>query len=410
MSKSVKIEYLDKNDIDKEKIENNALRCINNSLLGEYNNTSRMFQKGEIIYLNPTEQLCIKDAVKGADSVATVLSSGDFAIESVYHGVKDILTFDINKAQYYIASLKLAALQNMDYKSYNSFLSDVHNIRDFLSTDMYSELKKNSDCSSDVYYFMDVFLNKYNEAVDYIYNFLCSKKLINDRALIKPSDYTRDEYMKFMSKKLASCLELGFKFPLSYVQMDALLSMLVFGYSSQSIFQYIHGYIGQSYDNTYMHDEDSFNEAKNALSGVKISFINTDLSQLKNNLDRISYTSNSNFNGFKVIYLSNIPEYIKSNEFVSTVDNQLVPLLQDDGVILYCCQGISSNRLNISQAELDYIRSHDNYNDYSFVTQRNNIESYSMLSKKYNVDTVETEAFAGDGVEKKDTFVYVRKK
>ena len=121
MSKSVKIEYLDKNYIDKEKIENNALRCINNSLLGEYNNTSRMFQKGEIIYLNPTEQLCIKDAVKGADSVATVLSSGDFAIESVYHGVKDILTFDINKAQYYIASLKLAALQNMDNKSYNSF-------------------------------------------------------------------------------------------------------------------------------------------------------------------------------------------------------------------------------------------------------------------------------------------------
>ena len=103
-----------------------------------------LFDSGKVFYLNPTEELRMGDIVKPGRKTATVLGSGDFAMDSIYHGVSDITCFDINKYQYYIAALKLKALQNMSYDEYCNFFSDSRYDSKLLNPIIYDKLKSNS--------------------------------------------------------------------------------------------------------------------------------------------------------------------------------------------------------------------------------------------------------------------------
>ena len=122
---------------------------------------------------------------------------------------------------------------------------------------------------------------------------------------------------------------------------------------------------------------------------------------------------NSDFKGFQSIYLSNIPEYMSGKFFRSVIDNELMELLSDDGVIVYCCQGLSPKSLK------DGVKvSEDEFEDFfmdrdviSKTQQKNNIDGYSLLKKKYDVSVDEVPSMSmSNGFEDKDTFVYVKKR
>ena len=80
----------------------------------------------------------ISSLIVSKEACATVLGSGDFVIDASYHGTREILIFDINGNQYYPAALKLKGLQNMSYKEYWDFFSNVNN-PDYLSQEKYKE-------------------------------------------------------------------------------------------------------------------------------------------------------------------------------------------------------------------------------------------------------------------------------
>ena len=94
----------------------------------------------------------MKDVVKKDSVCATVLSSGDFALDSIFNGAREVITFDINENQLYSASLKLAAIQNVGYEDYYNFLANSC-CDSFLSNDIYSFIKEKSNDESFVFEF-----------------------------------------------------------------------------------------------------------------------------------------------------------------------------------------------------------------------------------------------------------------
>ena len=85
-------------------VKKRASRCVQGKcrITSLSDNLSKqMFDDAPTLYLNPTEKMILSDVIETSDPVATVLGSGDFAIESSFHNVNEILTFDINSNQYY---------------------------------------------------------------------------------------------------------------------------------------------------------------------------------------------------------------------------------------------------------------------------------------------------------------------
>jgi hypothetical protein len=138
-------------------VKKKASRCIRGkvriSSLGE-NLSKQMFDDAPTLYLNPTERMRFSDIISTSDPVATVLGSVDFAIESSFHGVNDILTFDINSNQYYMAALKLKGLQNMSYQDYWNFFSNVDS-QAWMSPEQYKKLQAQAENDPSLYAFFD---------------------------------------------------------------------------------------------------------------------------------------------------------------------------------------------------------------------------------------------------------------
>ena len=101
--------------------------------------SEKIFDDSRVIYANPTEKLMIGDFVKEGDKFATVLSSGDFALDGVFHGAKEIATFDINKNQFLMAELKTKGVQKLSYDDFVAFFSDVSS-DGYLSSEIYRKV------------------------------------------------------------------------------------------------------------------------------------------------------------------------------------------------------------------------------------------------------------------------------
>ena len=374
------------------------------------NMTKGLFEDGKVFYLNPTEELRMKDIVKKDSTTATVLGSGDFAIDSVYNGVNNVLTFDINQFQFFPASLKLKFLQNISYNEYCDFFSDDDNTK-FLSLKTYDLIKSISRFNPDLYCFMDIILNRINEArkkvrenITYdpfyeIINEVYNGSMFNDTCL--------EEFIKLMDIKVdenATDLYLNFifnKFGLTYNAPEEL--------------QILHGLATYKNRDNYLENEESYNKTSQLIRDSKIKFVNCDVSNLKTKLKEVGYL-NSDFKGFQSIYLSNIPEYMSGEHFYSIVNNELMDLLLDDGIIAYCCQGITSKTLKEGKKQLD--REEDEIEDFfadrnplNIIQLKNDVEGYNLLRKKYDIALDESESISlSNGYEDKDTFVYVKKR
>lgn len=354
-----------------------------------------LFADGPGVYLNATEFLVMGDFIKENDNFATVLSHGDFALDAIYHGAKDVTTFDINNNQLQVANLKFRALDKLDYETYFDFFCDVDS-EYYLSPELYQQVKSGN--KKDLWFFF----------WDYFMKVRMEEKIRMKKSpfydLVKQMLYSGSSFdglnLPFMTKD-------G-----NYgdVVFDKLLSIIDPSYKSSSFFKSLQGYGGKKVVGSYLESQESYLTTREKIKDVSVSYVKSDINSLKNRLVSSSYNK-----AFNSIYLSNIPEYLNSDIFFSTVNDQLMPLLKDDGVIVYCCQGVdpqllykaSGNDVLQMRKECLSMRSSDLVTTFQEI---NDIESFQKLRELYDVSTSVTDAMGvGNGKANTDVFVYVRK-
>lgn len=346
---------------------------------------------GSHLYVNPTEYMLIKDYVSEGDSVATVLGSGDFAFEAVHKGASEVFTFDINRLQYYMASLKTLALTSLTREEYLKFFTKVES-DDFLSYRLYEKIRKHPLSSkSAIFSFWDDLFFELEES----------------RRLFKKNEM----YQKLMYiKKLRQSGEFDFMsalfgtlFSTDYLICDSVFNNMAeqVGAKPSKFLSMLHGEQGKVEEGTYLSSDSSYGKLQS--SKTKVFYASGDIIKFNLLLDKNKYLSNPNFKGFNLIYLSNIPQYIGEDLFTKTVSEQLIPNLVDGGSILYCCQGI--NLTNLSDTEID--RMVKDYKKELSLMDSQSIEyitivqslvsllSYKQLRERYNVEIIGHESYGG---------------
>lgn len=380
---------------EKEKeIRKQAKKCLSDKVVltdPTTNLSKQLFEDAPTLYLNPTERMHISNLVVPNSRFLTVLGSGDFAIDASFHGAKEVLAFDINKNQYYPAALKVKGLQNMNYEDYWNFFSNVES-PDYLSMDVYNKLKKESDFDKSLYAFFDEVISQKE----------------NDRRSLKL-------FLKKMGLDLNMLNQIGLLFgnnsEMNEVELDIALSRMNLGYSGSSVYRTISGLAGFKTKGTYMEDEQSYKETQEKIKATKLSFTKADLARLKSVLE-----STGNKEKFNAIYLSNVPEYINGDVFANIVENQLMPILEDGGVISYCCQSTDIKTLNINETELNELKNNTGVlingftNPVSLFQRINSIEALNLLREKYEIELQEEETAAEiNGLDSNDSYVYIKK-
>ena len=372
------------NDIRKE-----AQECLDGkAVITNLNDLSgQLFSSGTTLYLNPTERMYMSEIVKPGSSIATVLASGDFAINAVHLGANDLLTFDISKNQYYAAALKLKFLQNMSYEDFCTFYGNGET--GLLSSQLYQKLKSISGVDYSLYPFFDYFMK------------------------IKEADENRlTDFMKRLTKNdpsLASQLE-GHRLEETFRVIRE-----VFGLDLTTAYTTIRGTLAMKTNGTYLESADSYKKTQEKMKAARMFHVTTDLARLKTQLEALKFAKKTGITSFDSIYLSNIPEYINGQSFARIVDQELMPLVKDDGVISYCCQSTDKKTVMRPEKELELLRKEVAYgngmNPFDGFQKINSAEGYNKLQECYDVDLQEVDALADcNGQEAHDTYVFVRKK
>ena len=296
--------------------------------------------------------------------------------------------------------MKLKFLQNMSYEEFCSFFSDEY-VNSLLSKDVYEKKVKGIGIDEDVSSFMNVIIDKYIDAKRYV-----RKNIKKDPLYLVLNDLIGEDYDDLELERILSKMLNSFE-NMTDLDFNKLFCKLGFFYKQPELFRVLRGLNVVRYSGSYLENEDNYNNTKDLISNCKISFINTDVNNLKYKLKRLGYLD-SDFKGFDSIYLSNIPEYMNGSFLVHTIENDLIDLLADDGVIVYSCLGVSNDRLTNSSCG-DFDVSCDN--PLVLIRLINDINGYSLLKDKYNVNTIESNYKSlNNGYEDKDTFVFVKKK
>lgn len=364
--------------ISSSELEKMGRECISNYSqkrkvsINDYENADKLsvalFEDSPHIYVNPTENLVLGNYVKDGDTIATVYGSGDFALDAVFHGAREVVGFDINEFQYPVGAFKTMSLEILSYSDYFTFFSDTRSSL-YLDKGIYNTIKLGNP-KNKFYKFWDPIINQYDK----------DKQVLRGDPMVGMGEFSL------------------FEIALTYAK--------VMGIKYAKIPELIMGPQGVQTPGSYNENAGSYEATGEKLKSSKISFLKSSLLGFRRQLVLSKYL-NSDFSGFDTIYLSNVPEYIKGNAFVDTVKKQLMPLLKDDGSIVYCCQGRDLEVLNGSTSSLNL----DNNLSVDAVLEKNDVIAFDMLSKMYDVscDTVQTLSdFNGPG--NYDTFVKVMKK
>lgn len=369
-------------------VKKRASRCVQ----GKFRITSlsdnlskQMFDDAPTLYLNPTERMILSDVIETSDPVATVLGSGDFAIESSFHGVNEILTFDINSNQYYMAALKLKGLQNLSYQDYWNFFSNIES-KMWMSPEQYKKLQAQAENDPSLYAFFDeVMTQRMREDRQ-------RKKMINSNPIL--------------GMTLAGEPD---------IYLDQFLSRFP-GYEPSAVFRTLSGVAGLKDAGTYLESSETYRKAQENIKSSNISFVKSDLIRLKEMLERYEYFAKNPDIRFQTFYLSNVPEFINGSIFADTVREQLMPLLTEKGTIAYCCQGTSEKLLNMPDSSYNNLKGQlvtasPVFQNLAGQQLFNSVEAYRLIKSFASVELVEVPTLCeGNGISDKDTYVYVKKK
>ena len=301
-----------------------------------------------------------------------------------------------------MAALKLKALQNQCYDDFWSFLCDSSS-EELLSENMYNKLKKIGLKDEELYAFLDVIfkererevsiIKKYQRAIGFGNSLKDANSMLS---LINP--HNTENY-------------------LGYPLLNKALGTMFSDYRESSVFSTICGLQGAKEKGNYLENEASYKRAQDIIGQAKLTHVKSDISQLKNVLDSNNYSNNPNFNGFSSIYLSNIPEYVDAQSFLYTVDTQLMPLIQNKGLLSFCCQGTDKQSLLMSDTHLNELKNKATVlkrgsiiNPFVYYQKINSVEIFRMLNDNYDIDIVEEDTLASvNGFDSKDIYVYVKK-
>lgn len=370
---------------------------VNRNVCFSSNLTKSIFEGSPHIYLNPTENLVIGNYIKQGDDVATVFSSGDFMLEAAHHGANSVVGFDINNSQYFIGMLKVLALQVLDYNDYYDFFSNPSSNK-FLSPEIYRKIK--SSCPKlSIFDFWDVLMkqrsreiklmkkSKFYSIIEMMDDLDCSpmgmlfKNMVPDEMISLLDDFSEYNFYNTYLELTSRC--------------------------SSKIFHSIQGENGFKHSGSYIECEDSYLDTRSKLDRVKLDFYKADLVRFREVL--------GDKEKFDLIYLSNIPDYLSGNVLLNSIGEHLIPLLKDNGSIIYCNQSVSEDDLdNCSMMDVIDLRSRDDLNPdviISNVSRANAIEGYLALSSRYDISIDMVDSISDMNVidNPKDVYVKVKK-
>lgn len=331
------------------------------------NFSESIYQDLPAFYLNSTESLTgVGLAVKPGGTFLTVIGS-DFAIESGYQGAKEIVTFDINLNQLYLAALKLKGAQNFDYFKHFDFFSNFM-ASSFLSLDEYNRLKQDALHDPSLYAFFDDFMVQRD----------CEKRQSGHNT--GTPIFNHIQSLRGVS-----------------------LSQL----------RQINNQIKKPDYDVYIADKENYRAMQKKIAITNISFVEANFRFLADRLPKAGIPER-----YDGIYCSNIPAFFTGEEFYNIVKTQLMPILEDNGAIVYCCQGVSKdtlvnpNNINLlGLLSLTMRLTSPHISPYAEIHMKNSIEAYKLLSKEFNVD-LQPSPYSGrnNGLNLEDTFVRIRKR
>lgn len=399
-------------------LRNFARKCINSCnsrvsimanpcITGVYDLSRILYENNPHVYLNPTEKLHMGEYVKEGDTVATVFGSGDFALDAVCHGAKKVVGFDINQIQYPIGALKIIAMGVLEPEEfYNFFSAPGSNL--YLEREVYEKIK-NDFPDNIVYMFWDKMirqfeLDKNNVSKEPLYSaFKYYISLLNNGT---SSDKEREALEEF--KNIFGVVGDGERFD-SIIYYALAMRRKGFVCSSK-IANLMFGLFGFREDDSYLTNAELFNLTKQNLKDADISFLKSSLLELKTQL--LATTSiNKDFSLFDTIYLSNAPEYIDGHTFSRAISEELMPLLKDNGQIVYCCQAknLSVLESGVSSA-VPAILTRGYKNPFSNIQEYNDIVALRELRNRYSVSYDEVPTLStlnGNGAT--DVYVKIKK-
>ena len=334
---------------------------------GEY------FRQNPHIYINGSDNvvLPVSRVVKDGDSVLTVGASGDYMLDSVLYGAKEVVNYDINAMQYYVCCLKVWALQVLDYQEFIDFFT---NFRSQIYLD---------------YKVLDRIIAPFENEAAYSYWKRFSKQRRIESVAVRKIINEMGPFIKLYTGINASdeefayviCTQVG---PGMMPEKFCAMRLINIPDSTKDCFG-------------YLSTEENYYKTRELLKDVKLSFVTSGLDELKDKL--------GDDKKFDVMFLSNIPFYLTTDIFVSSVNDQLLPILKEDGVISFYHQGMRmrwfSQRLNERKFKLqrvigsDYDKEGTHY-QMNMVATNNVVEAHAIFVQKgLNVSLEEIPTYGG---------------
>ncbi len=317
---------------------------------GEY------FRRNPHIYTNGSDNvvLPVSRSVEEGDTVLAVGASGDYMLDSILYGAKEVVNYDINSIQYYVCCLKVWALQVLDYKEFIDFFTTFRS-GTYLDYKVFERIIAPFE-GEVAYPFWKRFARQRRiESV-------AVRQIINEMGpmiqMLTGIKSTNEELNYIICTKVGPDM-----------MPDKFCAMRLVNVPD-----------AQKDCFGYLSSEENYYKTREMLKDVKLSFVTAGLDEVK---DKIGEDKK-----FDVMFLSNIPYYLTTDKIVSSVNDQLMPLLNEDGIISMYHQGMRirwfSQRLNDRKFKLqrvigrDYDKDSTHY-QFNMVATGNVIDAHAAL-------------------------------
>lgn len=270
------------------------------------------FRKNPHFYINGSDNviLPVSRTVKDGDTVLAVGASGDYMLDSILYGAKEVVNFDINSIQYYVCCLKLWAIQVLDYKEFIDFFTNFRTSNDYLNYKVFERIIAPFE-NEPAYSFWKRFARQRR-----IEN-VAARQMINEMGpmlrMMAPVGTTNQEMLYVI------CTNVG---PNMMPDKFSAMRLINVPDAQKDCFG-------------YLSTEENYYKTRERLQNVKLSFVTAGVDELRDKL--------GSDKKFDAVFLSNIPYYLKTDVIVSSINDQLMPMLNEDGVISIYHQGMRIN-------------------------------------------------------------------
>ena len=371
------------NEITQEQSEKYIDFCLKNSNSAAYfNGGCEFFINNPHFYLNSSDDIMqATSIVKQNDCVLTVGSSGDYMLNAIYHGAREVVNYDINSIQYFIIALKYYAIQILTYEEFVAFFTQPDS-KYFLSPNILEKV-----------------IDSFKEEPAYIFWYKYLKQLSMEDELFCTAISMQD-----FSRESSEPERLRFQF-LAEVGPKINPSM----FKAVRLIQVEHADIEKI---DYLSSKENYNKTKENLKNAKVSFISCDICEIKDKLQKGKQ--------FDAIFTSNIQFYLKASVFSEVVLEQLLPFLKDEGIISSYHQGmkemwfknkVKDSNYNVPKSEFN---TDDILCEFSIAGVANSIKANRTIVKsgKLKVTYEEFPTYGGVGAmnSKKDVITNMKRK